>query len=70
MSAAAGVRLLHGLCDEWDHRRQLLAALGGEPDRVTEVLTGDSGSTSGAGSGASTSESRHAEVAALVAMAG
>lgn len=64
MTARDALPLLYGLCDEWTARSQIIAALGGKPDHLTEALTPDSG---GETPTPSTSPGRHTQIAALAA---
>lgn len=65
LSARAGLPLLYGLCDEWAARRQLIGALGGEPDQLDEALEASDSTPS-----RTDPDARRAEVAALAAACG
>jgi hypothetical protein len=59
--------LLYGLCDEWTARRQLIGALGGEPDYLDESLAPSTSSTS---SDPAARDARAAQISALAAAFG
>ena len=62
MSARQGLALLYGLCDEWTARRQLLGALGGDPDHLDQALT----PSTSTGSDPEARDVRQAEIAAFI----
>ncbi|MGC5664924.1 hypothetical protein ACN261_31540 [Micromonospora sp. WMMD723] len=68
MTARRALPVLYGLCDEWTARRQMLAALGGEPDQLTDTLTPSAPPADAGPAGEPTvAENRAAEIAALAA---